>query len=127
MKQASLKQRVLIAADSHRDLDGNVFGNSVVHRWSGNGITNSSELHQFIGKVMQNPPSQWGLWSLSATSYGALQGPVDIHAELDDWFDPDKSDWAQRCNIINVDFIEESRIVDFCHTVNMNKARQRTS
>ncbi|MCP1476380.1 1-phosphatidylinositol phosphodiesterase [Pseudomonas sp. EB276 TE3739] len=126
LKNISPKQRILVAAES-RALDGNVFIDRVVHKWSGQTFIDTTELGQFIGEVMENPPSKWGLWSLSATSYTALIGPKDIHTELDKWFDPNTSDWAQRCNIINVDFIEESRIVDFCHTANLNKARQRSA
>jgi 1-phosphatidylinositol phosphodiesterase len=38
-------------------------------------------------------------------------------------FDPQTSDWARKCNIINVDFIEESQIVNFCRVVNLLKGR----
>lgn len=125
LKRASAQQRVFAAAKSHWQLDNNVFHEYIKHQWSGNGITDPGELRQFIGSVLQNPPGTWKPWSLSATSYTALGGPVDIHDELNAWFDPDKSDWALKCNIINVDFIEESKIVDYCRTANLMKARQR--
>ena len=127
LKRISPQQRVVVAAQSHRDLSESVFVGKINHQWSGSNITNVQELQHFIGQVLKNPPAYWELWSLSATSYSALGGPVDIHTELDGWFDPDKSDWAQKCNIINVDFIEESRIVDFCRTANLNKVHQRSA
>jgi 1-phosphatidylinositol phosphodiesterase len=51
---------------------------------------------------------------------------VDIHDELNAWFDPSHSDWATLCNIISVDFIEESNIVSYCRTANLKKAAKRT-
>ncbi|MBN3862459.1 phospholipase [Pseudomonas frederiksbergensis] len=125
LKQISAKQRVLAAAPQGWGLDRNLFLSQIRHKWSGNGITDATELRQFIGEVMHSPPGNWAPWSLSATSYTALGGPVDIHDELNAWFDPDKSDWALKCNIINVDFMEESKIVDYCRTANLMKARQR--
>lgn len=127
LKRINPQQRVVVAAQSHRDLNESVFTGKINHQWSGKNIINAQELQQYITEVMKDPPAYWELWSLSATSYSALGGPVDIHAELNEWFDPDKSGWAQQCNIINVDFIEESRIVDFCRTANLNKVRQRSA
>jgi 1-phosphatidylinositol phosphodiesterase len=75
--------------------------------------------------VLASPAYFYRPWSLSATSYAALGGPVDIHTDLDHWFDPAKSDWLRRCNIVNVDFIEESKLVEFSRTANLLKARQR--
>lgn len=124
LKRISPVQRVLVAARSHQQLHSGIFIDSIKHEWSGNGITSASELQQFIGNLMKNSFNVWAPWSLSATSYSAVGGPVDIHAELDAWFDPAKSDWARKCNIINVDFIEESRIVEFCRTANLLKVRQ---
>lgn len=126
LKRASTQQRVFAAARSHWQLDHKLFHDQISHRWSGNGITSPNELRQFIGSVLQNPPGTWKPWSLSATSYTALGGPVDIHDELNEWFDLDKSDWALKCNIINVDFMEESDLVEFCRIASLKKARQRT-
>ena len=39
-------------------------------------------------------------------------------------FNPQNSDWALKCNIINVDFIEESQLVEFCKVVNTLKGRR---
>ncbi|MGE1173124.1 phospholipase [Pseudomonas sp. BW7P1] len=126
LKRLHTQQRVFAAARSHWQLDHTVFHESISHRWSGNGITSPDELRQYIGSVMENPPGSWRPWSLSATSYTALGGPVDIHDELNEWFDLDKSYWALKCNIINVDFMEESDLVEFCRIASLMKARQRT-
>ncbi|QHC96114.1 phosphatidylinositol-specific phospholipase C domain-containing protein [Pseudomonas sp. M20] len=127
LKRISPMQRVLVAARSHQALHSGVFIDSINHQWSGKDITTAKELQQFIGNVLENSFSVWAPWSLSATSYSIAGGPVDIHSDLDVWFDPAKSDWAQQCNIINVDFIEESRIVEFCRAANLNKVRQRNA
>ncbi|AXJ05078.1 phospholipase [Pseudomonas fluorescens] len=125
LKRANPKQRVLAAARSHWQLDHSVFHDLINHQWSGNGVTSPDELRQFITNVLQSPPGNRRPWSLSATSYTYLGGPVDIHDNLNEWFDLDKSDWALKCNIINVDFMEESDLVEFCRIANLMKARQR--
>lgn len=125
LKHISPEQRVFAAARYHRELDGKVFLGQIRHKWTGSGITGSDELKQFIGEVLKTPPGSWAPWSLSATSYSKLGGPRDIHDELNAWFDPNHSDWAMKCNIINVDFLEESRIVSYCRAVNLEKARIR--
>jgi 1-phosphatidylinositol phosphodiesterase len=125
LKQISSRQRILVAAPWNRALDQNVFHEQIGHKWSGSGITNAADLEKHIINVLKYPPGTWAPWSLSATSYSALGGPVDIHDELNSWFDPKKSDWASKCNIINVDFIEESNIVSYCRTVNLAKASKR--
>lgn len=127
LKRISTTQRVFAAASSHWKLDYKVFHESIRHKWSGKPTTSPDELRQYIESVMQNPPGTWNPWSLSATSYTALGGPVDIHNELNEWFDLDKSDWALKCNIINVDFIEESDLVEFCRVANVLKSRQRAA
>lgn len=126
LKQISSVQRVLVATPWHSALDRNVFHEQIEHKWSGSGITNTADLKQHVINVLKNPPGTWAPWSLSATSYSALGGPVDIHDELNAWFDPKKSDWASKCNIINVDFIEESNMVSYCRTVNLTKASKRS-
>lgn len=125
LKRLSDSQRVVVAVPWHWAIDKSVFIQQIEHKWSGNGITSAAELEQHIIKVLKYPPGTWAPWSLSATSYSALGGPVDIHDELNSWFDPNKSDWATRCNIINVDFIEESNIVSYCLTANLSKAAKQ--
>lgn len=125
LKQVSSEQRVFAAAKSHWQLDRSVFINQVHHKWTGNGITGIDDLKKYIEGVLQAPPGTWAPWSLSATSYSALGGPVDIHDPLNEWFDPTTDDWAMKCNIINVDFIEESKIVSYCRAANLTKARHK--
>ncbi|PTT32052.1 phospholipase [Pseudomonas sp. HMWF021] len=125
LKQHSSQQRVRICATLHPDLDQDIFNDQVQHEWSGSGLTTSSELKAFIARVLKSPPGIWKPWSLSATGYTALGGPEDLHEYIDVWFDPKQSEWATKCNIVNVDFIEESKIVDFCRTTNLIKANRK--
>jgi 1-phosphatidylinositol phosphodiesterase len=74
--------------------------------------------------VLRTPPPRTSLWSLSATSYSKVGGPVDIHDELDNWFDPTTHDRSERCNIINVDFMEESQLVAYCRSASLINARK---
>lgn len=73
---------------------------------------------------MANPPGQRAPWSLSAAIYDA-GGPVRMLEELDEWFDPAKSDWAEKCSIINFDFIKNSKLVYFCYLANLKKAGKK--
>jgi 1-phosphatidylinositol phosphodiesterase len=123
LKKISPLQRVLVCAPRHSDLDGNLFHDEVKSKWSGLSTPNVSDLRNFITSVMSNTPGSYDNWTLSATCYSGMGGPVDIHTELDLMFDPQKSEWARKCNIINVDFIEESQIVNFCRVVNLLKGR----
>ncbi|TVT84415.1 phospholipase [Pseudomonas sp. H3(2019)] len=120
LKALSRTQRVMIAARSHPDLDRKVFWPNIRHKWSGSDLTSPSELKEHIASVMVSPPSGVMPWSLSATSYQALPGVYKITEHLNEWFGPD-SDWAPKCSIINADFIEESRLIDYCWEVNVSK------
>jgi 1-phosphatidylinositol phosphodiesterase len=123
LKRISPLQRVLVCAPRYSELDASLFHDEVRSKWSGLSTPNVSDLRNFITGVMNKPPGNYDNWTLSATCYSGTGGPVDIHKDLDLMFDPKKSDWARKCNIINVDFIEESQIVNFCRVVNLLKGR----
>lgn len=125
LKKASATQRVYAAVPYHSDLDKNLFHSEVNGRWSGISATSVAELQKFITEEMDSPPGRWEPWSLSATSFTALGGPVDIHEYLNNWFDPEKSDWAQKCNIISVDFMEETNLVSYCRTACLRNAANK--
>jgi len=121
LKQTSSAQRVLVATERHPDIDSSWFCRQIEHKWSGIATTSISELTTHITRVMKYPPSGWP-WSLSATSYSALGGPVNIRQQLDDWFDPTGRDWTLKSSIINADFFETSKLVQHCWTANVIKA-----
>ncbi len=125
LKKLSKVQRVLVAAEGYWELDRTWFCEKIEHKWSGIADTNAAELEKHIIEVLKNPPGTWAPWSLSATSYSLLGGPVDIKGHLTGWFDLAKRDWATKCNIINVDFIEESKIVSYCRTASLIKANNQ--
>ena len=121
LKQASYARRVLVAVEYHPDLDSSRFCPQIEHEWSGIATTSVSELNTHITRVMKYPPS--GLpWSLSATSYSAFGGPMNIKDQLDDWFDPATRDWVLKSSIINADFFETSQLVQHCRTANVIKS-----
>lgn len=126
LKQISALERILVATPWNNALDQNIFCEKIEHKWSGIADTNVAELEKHIIEVLKNPPGQWAPWSLSATSYSVTGGPVDIKGHLTWWFDLDKRDWATKCNIINVDFIEESKIVSYCRAASLIKANNRS-
>ncbi|HWH89366.1 MAG TPA: phospholipase [Pseudomonas sp.] len=117
-------QRIMVAASMTWDTQDYRFYNQITHKWIGQAQVNTSDLHGYINNVLSLPVSTRRPWSLSATSY-TLGGPQRILDSLDSWFDPEKSDWASKCNIINFDFIKNSNIVRFCQMANLQKARAK--
>ena len=122
LKRASHARRVLVAAEYHPSFDATLFCRFIPHEWSGIGTTSISELNAHITQVMRYPPTSDMPWSLSATSYHAVGGPVNIGEQLDQWFDPAVSEWILRCSIINADFFETSNLVSHCRMANLIKA-----
>ncbi|TBN51097.1 phospholipase [Pseudomonas sp. BGI-2] len=124
LKQVSDAQRVLVATNSHPDLDWRWFCRQIEHKWSGIATTSVSELDAHITQVMKYPPGG-SPWSLSATSYHAVGGPVNIAEYLDQWFDPAVNDWVLKSSIINIDFLEASKLVHHCRNANTIKANAK--
>ena len=124
LKQASPLQRILVAASMTWDTNDNRFNSPIGHKWIGEKIVTTSDLHGYITKVMSEPVSRLRLWSLSATTFSI--GPQRILNHLDNWFSPARSDWAQKCNIINFDFIKDSNIVFYCQSANIDKANKKS-
>lgn len=122
LKKASKTQRILVATGYFPSADYEYFAQRIQHEWSGKGLTSPEELNAHISKVMQYPPSNYMPWSLSATSYGALDGPRDISPQLNEWFHPINADWINKCSIVNADFFEESHLVANCRMANLIKA-----
>ncbi|WP_223480036.1 MULTISPECIES: phospholipase [unclassified Pseudomonas] len=122
LKRASHARRVLVAAEYHPSFDATLFCRYIPHEWSGIGTTSISELNAHISQVMRYPPTSDMPWSLSATSYHAVGGPVNIGEQLDQWFDPAVSEWILKCSIINADFFEASNLVSHCRMANLIKA-----
>jgi 1-phosphatidylinositol phosphodiesterase len=124
LKEISPLQRVLVAAPRHNDLDYKRFCEKIEHKWVNQNLVSTNDLHNYIINVMKNPPNEWEPWSLSVTCYD-LGGPKRILDHIDSWFDPEKNQWAETCNIINFDFIKDSKIVSYCRTANLKKASKK--
>ncbi|MDX9668480.1 phospholipase [Pseudomonas sp. P5_152] len=144
LKAISRTQRVVIAASGHPEFDARVFWPKILHCWSGKDLTSPSELKQHIARTLDNPPDGSLPWSLSATSYilfdasgislidplyGANNAFVRVNKitdELNEWFSPSPTgEWLLKCSIINVDFIDETLLVEYCREANMYKARKK--
>lgn len=122
LKAVSRTQRIWVATEWNAQLEPNWFLPKIQHKWSGIADASVSQLEAHIARVITHPPYLTP-WSLSATSYSPLGGPVDIKQHLDRWFDPATSHWISRCSIINADFFEESKLVSHCRTANLIKAQ----
>lgn len=125
LKEISGLQRVMVATPD--GLDREYFHDKISHHWSGIDSASIDDLQRFISQVMQSPPREYLPWSLSATCYAVLGGPVDIQEKLNEWFDPARTDWASKCSIINADFFEESNLVQYCRTANVVKAWRKVN
>lgn len=125
LKEHSRRQRLLLCALNHTVLDKNYFNRQIKHKWSDIDTADIDELFAYITQVMKSPPSGAMPWSLSATSYNALWGPMPIGGVLDRWFDPSISDWPLKSSIINVDFLERSNLVMNCRAANIINANAR--
>jgi 1-phosphatidylinositol phosphodiesterase len=122
LKAISTSQRIMVAGPTISFHDPYHFYRRINHQWAGHDEVSTLELRLHIAKVLASPPNNLNPWSLSATSFSLTEGPRRILGNLDSWFDPAKSDWASKCNIINFDFIKNSKIVRFCQKANIEKA-----
>ncbi|WP_277762034.1 phospholipase [Pseudomonas sp. A34-9] len=125
LKRTHPLQRILLAAPMPWGTEDSRISDPVIHKWIGQTFVDTSQLNRHIADVLSSPPDRRWLWSLSATCYTPLGGPQRIPAALDKWFDPARSDWAKKCNIINFDFIELHKIVSHCKTANLEKAIEK--
>ncbi|MBC8997578.1 phospholipase [Pseudomonas sp. N40(2020)] len=125
LKQASPLQRIVVSASMRTDVLDYRIHSPIRHKWIGETLVSTSDLHKYIKSVVSEPVSKSQLWSLSATTY-TRGGPQRILNDLDNWFSPAKSDWAQKCNIINFDFIKDSNIVFYCQSASINKANEKS-
>lgn len=125
LKRLSPARRVLVAAEYHPQLDLTYFHRQIEHKWSAIEATSVNELNTYIAHVMKYPPSRALPWSLSATSYHVALGPINIAEHLDQWFDPEKRDWAINSSIINADFFETSSLVRHCRLANLIHAHTK--
>ncbi|WP_347906031.1 phospholipase [Pseudomonas purpurea] len=113
LKRISSLQRIVLRAPALRVLNDIFFGYTIPHKWSGQTFTDAEDLKTHISRTLDSTHTTPGLWSLSATSFTFLGGPVDIKHHINDWFHSSR-DWITRCSIINTDFIDESEIVRYC-------------
>ena len=126
LKAVSPLQRIMVAAPMTWATDDHRFQSKIDHKWIGKTFVSATDLQAYIANVLSTPISTLRAWSLSATSY-TVGGPQRILESLDEWFDPDKSDWARKCHIINFDFIKNSSLVRFCLTANLQKAAEKSA
>jgi len=123
LKANSALKRVVLSAGASTELDETYFWLRIPHRWSGNRLTNVQDLRRHIATTLETPRYGSFLWSLTATSYSFLGGPMDIKQHINEWFHSSR-DWVTQCSIISTDFFDESEIVGYCWVANNMKAVQ---
>ena len=126
LKRTRTRSRVMLAASGSLDLDRTLFWPRISHKWKDSTFTSPQDLYLHIARSLNKEPvSSTFPWSLSATCYSLL-GPADIKHYLDIWFHPSVQ-WISRCSIINSDFVDESKIVEYCAVANAIKAGRLSS
>ncbi|ALI03961.1 phospholipase [Pseudomonas sp. FW306-02-F02-AA] len=123
LKRTSPFQRVMLA--SYGDVDRSYFNWGLRGEWTGIDFASVADVKVFITKTIAYPNGVGIPWSLSATSYGLAQGPVNITTHLNEWFDPARNERVLNCSVINVDFFEESALVAHCMKANLMKAKAK--
>lgn len=103
-------------------LDYTYFWVQIDHQWAGDGTVSAERLRGHIAGVMNNPPFNDVPWSMSATTYSALDGPGNIISTLRQWY-PVSGDWQRKSSIINFDFVtrESAAFIRHCIESNIGK------
>lgn len=101
---------------------GNGFWGKLNHSWIGKNSVSENEIVDFCKSMMAEPLTN--LWSLSATAY-SNSGPVAMNSSHRLWGDTIFKPGHQTGNIINVDFIERTGIVDRCIALNIARSRDK--
>lgn len=110
---------------SYGDVDRSYFNWGLRGEWTGIDFASVADVKVFITKTIAYPNGVGMPWSLSATSYGLAQGPVNITTHLNEWLDPARNERVLNCSVINVDFFEESALVAHCMKANLMKAKAK--
>lgn len=79
--------------------------------WDGKSINSLKGIEQFITQVNSSPYPETKLWSTQVHVTTILGGPTAISPQVDMWYEAE-SRWASKAFIINVDFIEKTKLVD---------------
>lgn len=96
----------------------------IPHYWVEKDIPTEQELDTYItANTVDSYKSR--LWSLQAVRYEKRYGPLNISDYLNKKFQPYEQALINS-NIINVDFVETSSIVNHCITANLYKAERLT-
>lgn len=100
------------------------FQAQINHKWINQTLVTTHQLHGYIKEVMGTSISHLRPWSLSATCYIA-SGPLRILNNLDNWFDPVKSDWAKSAISLTSTSLK-TRKWCFCQQANVEKAIEKS-
>ncbi|EXF93570.1 phospholipase [Pseudomonas fluorescens HK44] len=123
LKEFSPFQRVMLA--SYGGVDRSYFNWELRCEWTGIDFASVADVKMFIASAIEYPDGLGMPWSMSATSYGLAQGPVNITTHLNEWFDPARDERVLNCSVISVDFFEESALVLHCMKANLMKAKAK--
>ncbi|MHC8366684.1 PI-PLC domain-containing protein [Pseudomonas sp. ZT5P21] len=120
LKRSSPLRRIVMTAPAIQGLTGEHFWPRIPHKWTGKTFTDTEDLYSYVETTLKDAPYTF-LWSLSATCYSLLGGPLHIKNQINSWFST-TGDWVTRCSIINTDFFDESDIVRYCSSATRLKA-----
>ncbi|EJN34085.1 hypothetical protein PMI35_00613 [Pseudomonas sp. GM78] len=117
--RAKFSRQNIIIAWGH----GNGFWGTLRHAWLNKDSVSESDIVEFCNTMMAEPLPN--LWSLSATAYNS-SGPAVLNSSHRLWGNTVFKPGQQTGNIINVDFIERTGIVDRCIALNIARGQDTT-
>lgn len=101
---------------------GNGFWGKIQHEWMGQNFISESEIVRFCKEKMEKPPAT-GMWSLSAAAYSST-GAIRMNSSKQVWQEIFRPGF-QNANIINVDFIQQTGIIDKCIALNIERGKDK--
>lgn len=106
--------------------DRSYFWDEIRHKWVGDGQVSVAKLKTFMNEVMRNPPSSDYPWSMSATAYNFIEGPVNLVETLAGWY-PTGGEWQQKSSIINFDWCTRSNSIMIRQCIESNSLKPARS
>lgn len=106
--------------------DRSYFWDQIDHEWVGGGEVSVDRLKSFMNEVMRNPPSGDYPWSMSATAYNFIEGPVNLVETLASWY-PTDGEWQRKSSIINFDWCTRSNSILIRQCIESNSLKPARS
>lgn len=102
--------------------DRTYFWDKLTHNWVGDGEVTVAELKKYIAVTLKEREELvhiFSPWSMSATAYNIMAGPVNMVETLAGWY-PVRGEWQRKSNIINFDWCSRSNAIMIKNCIESN-------